>query len=341
MDVVAHAPVRVADVGGWSDTWFAEHGVVCNVAVGPGVSVTIREIDGPYSTFELENFGERCMLDDAGAAWLAQHHPILARCLDTHLGSQRSTRSVNISIASLVPAGSSLGTSAAVGVALTAALIALGQADGCDVVNQQRVAESAHRAETESGLQSGVQDHAAAAHGGISRIEIAYPRFVVERLVVPEATLTELDRRLFTMYLGRPHDSSALHQMVIARLEATGSGAVELNALRELGDQAADALVRGDLRAYGKTFDRCVEAQRALHPDLISGEAQQIGAVASRFGASIKVNGAGGPGGSVTVLGPADEHDLAMLKAELLAISGVGVLDLRLWADGVVVTRPR
>jgi hypothetical protein len=34
-----HVPVRVCDVGGWTDTWFAHHGLVCSLAVGPGVSV--------------------------------------------------------------------------------------------------------------------------------------------------------------------------------------------------------------------------------------------------------------------------------------------------------------
>ena len=36
--VRATAPVRVADVGGWTDTWFGSPGQVCSVAVGPAVS---------------------------------------------------------------------------------------------------------------------------------------------------------------------------------------------------------------------------------------------------------------------------------------------------------------
>ena len=39
--VTATAPVRVCDLGGWTDTWFAGHGLVVNVAVAPGVTARV------------------------------------------------------------------------------------------------------------------------------------------------------------------------------------------------------------------------------------------------------------------------------------------------------------
>jgi hypothetical protein len=35
------APVRICDVGGWADTWFAQHGAVFNIGVTPYVEVQI------------------------------------------------------------------------------------------------------------------------------------------------------------------------------------------------------------------------------------------------------------------------------------------------------------
>jgi D-glycero-alpha-D-manno-heptose-7-phosphate kinase len=333
--VVAHAPVRVADVGGWSDTWFAEHGVVCNLAVGPGVTVSASETNAVTNTavsiIDLVDYGRRLRLDAPGRAWLQAEHPILHHCLTAHveLGAP-----VELSIRSAVPAGSALGTSAAVGVACVAALRSLSGLP----VEPNEIGHLAHRAETESGLQSGVQDHAAAAFGGASRIDVAYPKFSVESLVLSPATRSELGRRLITLYLGRPHDSSELHRMVIRRLEATGSRAAELQDLRGLADAAAEALIIGDLRTYGSTFDGTIDAQRALHPDLVSADADMIRMLAVRFGGHVKVNGAGGLGGSVTVLGPADDTALSSLRHELSALSGARILDLRLWNDGVTVS---
>ena len=31
--IQATAPIRVCDIGGWTDTWFATHGAIFNIAV--------------------------------------------------------------------------------------------------------------------------------------------------------------------------------------------------------------------------------------------------------------------------------------------------------------------
>ncbi|MDT5269056.1 MAG: D-glycero-alpha-D-manno-heptose-7-phosphate kinase [Acidobacteriota bacterium] len=36
------APIRICDNGGWTDTWFARHGKVFNIAVRPHVEVQIE-----------------------------------------------------------------------------------------------------------------------------------------------------------------------------------------------------------------------------------------------------------------------------------------------------------
>jgi D-glycero-alpha-D-manno-heptose-7-phosphate kinase len=58
------------------------------------------------------------------------------------------------------------------------------------------------------------------------------------------------------------------------------------------------------------------EAQRNLHPDLVSLDAQRIIEIAEAHGAGgWKVNGAGGDGGSVTILcGPASHVKRAMIR---------------------------
>ena len=38
----AVAPIRICDIGGWTDTWFAGHGAIFNIAVYPYVEVQIR-----------------------------------------------------------------------------------------------------------------------------------------------------------------------------------------------------------------------------------------------------------------------------------------------------------
>src|SRR5205085_2762253 len=68
-----------------------------------------------------------------------------------------------------------------------------------------------------------------------------------------------------------------------------------------------DAIYAGDFEALGRTMVENTRAQQALHPALVSPAHQQIIDVAREHGAvGWKVNGAGGDGGSVTILTSTD-----------------------------------
>ena len=341
------APVRVADAGGWTDTWFAETGVVCSVAVGPGVEITLQPslrsapgetVGRSTPTLHLFDFESSVRLDEAGRSALRHQHPVLAEIVQTQLSIVGSIES--ISIRSSVPAGSSLGTSAAVGVALIAALQA---AQGIEPVPAE-LAKLAHEAETNAGLQAGVQDHVAAAFGGISRIDVTYPSFERAPIIAADATWAWLSSGLRTVFLGR-HDSSTVHRLVIDRLENSGVGpaSAEMCALRAAASAAADALQTDNRRAYSQALLRTVDAQRRLHPQLISEPAQRLIDLAVSMDGAAKVNGAGGGGGTVTLLAPeaeaaTNEFD-RRLSALVGSIPGARVLALRPSPFGVLIRR--
>lgn len=326
--VVATAPVRVADVGGWTDTWFAGHGAVCSVAVGPGARAEVEVVarrpgDGPVR-IHAPDLGASWAVDpDPSYGWVQPGpgcHPLLEHAVRAGLAADPGLGdgvSLEVTVSAAVPPGSSVGSSASVLVALLAALgAALGRPFEPDAV-----ARLAHRAETVgAGRQSGVQDHVAAAHGGVSWIEVdPYPAWHWDAVEVPAPLLGALGRRLLTVHLGGGHDSSALHRSVIARAEA-GDPAVAgiLEDLRGLAEEARRALRAGDADRWGGTLSAATEAQAALHPELVGPEARAVIDLGAHHGATgAKVNGAGGAGGSVTVLAPADEDSAAGLRHAL------------------------
>jgi D-glycero-alpha-D-manno-heptose-7-phosphate kinase len=123
---------------------------------------------------------------------------------------------------------------------------------------------------------------------------------VVTPLHLTEATRRELRRRLALVYLGRSHSSSAVHEKVINRL---GASAPQLEALRTAAERARDAVLVGDLHALGLAMRLNTDAQAALHADLIHPDAWRVIEIAAAHGAiGWKVNGAGGDGGSITLL---------------------------------------
>jgi D-glycero-alpha-D-manno-heptose-7-phosphate kinase len=121
--------------------------------------------------------------------------------------------------------------------------------------------------------------------------------------VIPNAIWWELERRLVLIYFGRSHSSSDVHKKVIRELESEGSECKKINDLRLTAGRSRDALYTGDFAAFGRAMIDNTDAQGRLHSDLVSADAHRVIAIAKSHGAlGWKVNGAGGEGGSLSIL---------------------------------------
>ena len=309
------APIRICDNGGWTDTWFAEHGKIFNIGVYPYVEVQIhvyhRAARPDRIIIHAENYGERYAPRLDSSQW--DRHPLLEAAIERM--KIPDDIAIEVTIYSDAPVGASTGTSAAVGVALVGALDRLTPGR----LTPHQAAYEAHAIETEMlGLQSGIQDQLCSAYGGVNFIEMfEYPHAMVSQILVPNNIWWELERRLTLVYLGKAHSSSQVHEGVIRRLEAEGATSRQLERLRSTAEPSRDALYAGDFAALGRAMIDNTEAQRDLHPALIGEDAQQVIDIARAYGAEgWKVNGAGGEGGSVTLLGGASSSiRRAMIRA--------------------------
>ncbi len=333
---LALAPIRICDLGGWSDTWFARHGSVLNIAVKPYAQclIEVRHVPLGEERFfiSVDDYGERYQLDPHNVVF--GNHPLLDACvksLEIPHGLD-----VEVSLHSAVPGGSSTGTSAAITVALLGALDCLTHSSRR--MTPQELANKAHAVETVLlKQQSGIQDQICSAFGGVSYIEMdAYPHSTVTRVPVAPATLSELDSRLKLIFLGKPHYSTTIHQIVIKGL-IEGTGDDKLEPLRREARCGRDALIAGDLKAFGEAMIRNTDAQANLNASLVSPKAIQIFEIAKRYGAlGWKVNGAGGDGGSVTILANTDKRVQEEMLAEIETLGdGVRNIGVRLDLDGM------
>jgi D-glycero-alpha-D-manno-heptose-7-phosphate kinase len=346
------APVRVADVGGWTDTWFGGPGRVCSVAVGPGVRVDaeLRPAgpDDPAVRLWAADIDEPYDLGpDPGSGWADPRpgrqplleHAVAAVLVEAPL-PQRIQLGLHIHAA--VPPGAAVGTSAAVLVALLGALHALFAGGRRVRLDGGAIAVEAHRVETAVvGRESGVQDHQAAAHGGVGLLTVnPYPTARWHRVTVPAEARAQLDERMVTVVLGA-HDSSAVHRTVIERIAGVDhpEHPAAMDAIRRLAllaPGAAAALAAGDLPAWARTLTAATNTQAELHPGLVCAAHREAIALAQAHGAlGWKVNGAGGGGGSLTVLAGDDARPLIDAFA---ARPGWTVPELRLVDEGVTAT---
>jgi len=86
-------------------------------------------------------------------------------------------------------------------------------------------------------------------------------------------------------------------------LQRLGPDCAQLEALRRAAENARDAVVSGDFDALGLAMRENTNAQAELHSDLVHREAWRVIEIAAEHGATgWKVNGAGGDGGSITLL---------------------------------------
>ncbi len=357
----ATAPVRVADLGGWTDTWFGAPGKVCNIAVGPGVTARatwVRRIIGaPPVRLRAPDVGADYGVGpdelDGWAAPAPGHHPLLEHAIAAVLGdgeALESDRAVEVRVGAAVPAGASLGTSAS---AVVAVLAALDRLVGGGRRGPAELARLAHQIETvRAGRESGVQDQWAAALGGASLLDVgpfqrggASPTVGHAAIDLDPAVRTRMESCWTTVVFGS-HDSGEVHNEVIrAALAPDGTGhrrtRAALRTMTDLAGEAAEALAAGDLALWGAILRAGTDAQERMHPALL-GPAHRAAIDAARhLGATgWKVNGAGGNGGSLTVLF-ADPGDVGRYIARVAAIDDTWkVLDLRCSGGVVSVVEP-
>ena len=312
----AVAPIRVCDLGGWTDTWFAETGAVLNIGVYPYAEVQIYVTEDARAergriTIHAENFGDRYHIETPPSEYI--RHPLIEASID--IMNLPDGLSFEVNLYCSAPAGCSTGTSAAVTVALLGALDVL--TPGWRTPHE--IAALAHRVETEKlELQCGIQDQLCSAYGGVCFIEMfEYPHASVSQLLIPNTVWWELERRLVLVYLGRTHSSSEVHGQVIDRLDRKDADKSALEPLRQAARHGKEAIYNGDLKAFGRCMIENTEGQAALHPGLVSAGARAVIELAKEHGAlGWKVNGAGGEGGSLTILCPPEgERKRAFIDA--------------------------
>jgi D-glycero-alpha-D-manno-heptose-7-phosphate kinase len=323
--IEASAPIRICDIGGWTDTWFGGPGRVLNVAVTPAIHVAVRAGGRRGQVLvDVDSFGERYAVVPGDRARRSRH-PLVEAAIDSQVAP--ADQGLEVQIRSEVPPGCGTGTSASVAVALLGALAAA----RADAPSPRQVAEAAHRLEIDRlGAESGIQDQLAAALGGVNYMEIErYPEAAVTAMPVWEG----LGQHLTLIYLGRAHDSSAIHRQVIERGD---QGRDALGALRAAAVAAREAVLARDLEGFGRAMDAATDGQRALHPRLVGTDAERVIRLAAGEGAlGAKPNGAGGEGGSVSVVTAAPERRAAL--EQLAAAQGYQVIPIRLSPAGLRV----
>jgi D-glycero-alpha-D-manno-heptose-7-phosphate kinase len=289
----ATAPVRLDFAGGWTDVppfSAREGGAVVSAAIALAAEAEVLP-GGTGVTLVAEDLGETLRFDgpDAlgGAGGLALHRaalrvarPDCALCLRTHCTA---------------PAGSGLGSSGALDVALVAAFAA---ARG-ERPDTRAIADAACRLEAvEAGIPGGRQDQFTAAYGGFLLLRFCDPDAEATPLHLAPGFADELARRIVLCYTGASRFSGTTIARVMQAYERGDRAVVgALRRIREIAAEMADALGAGDPARVGLLLSENWRQQQALDPAMCTGKMARLEAAladAGAFGGKAAGSGAGG-----------------------------------------------
>jgi D-glycero-alpha-D-manno-heptose-7-phosphate kinase len=323
--VFSRAPVRINDIGGWTDTWFYKKGAVFNFAVDlysyvriiennkDNINIISENLDLFTEIHDYNNFEYNGTLDLLKAA---------VKRMDIKTG-------LDIFVRSEVPPGGGTGTSASVAVALIAALSNYTN----KIMSPHEIAQLAHKLETEElRLESGVQDQFAASYGGINFMEIEYPSVNISNIDINESRICELESQLILVYLSS-RSSSTMHKAVIKNYEDGLKNTIDaFETMKNCAYEMNNAILSSDIKDIGEIMNINWDAQKRLHPLMVNPTIKKAEKIAKKNGAiGFKCNGAGG-GGSVTILaGIGNEYNL---KKKLIE-NGLTILPTKLNFKGV------
>jgi D-glycero-alpha-D-manno-heptose-7-phosphate kinase len=274
------APVRLDLAGGWTDVppfSAREGGVVVTAAVRLFARAEVR----------LGGQGFRLISEDLHDALDVQDSAGLIRDgrLDLLKAGLRMlpVGACTLTTRSEAPAGSGLGSSGALDVALVAAL-SFARGESPDPVT---IAETAcHLEAVEAGIPGGRQDQFASAHGGFLRLDFRDPDAEVERLKLDLGFAAELARRMILCYTSASRFSGTTIARVMHAYEQGDRKVVAaLCGLRDVAESMVSALAAADFAAIGRHLSQNWAHQQALDPLMRTEEMARLERAMSQAGA--------------------------------------------------------
>jgi len=204
--------------------------------------------------------------------------------------------SVDLFLASEIPPGTGLGSSASVCVNILKTLTNYIQKP----LSKYALAEQAfHIARNILGKHVGKQDEYAAAFGGLNYISFhADGSTHVEPIDLDNSVLRELQSNLMLFFTGSAHHSwTILREQEHSTRSHTSSTLGALHEVKALGEKMRQALESGQLQVFGELLDEGWQAKRRVSNKISTARIDQLYALARQNGAlGGKITGAGGGG---------------------------------------------
>jgi len=324
---IVRSPVRISFAGGGTDlpAYYEEFGgAVLSAAInkyfytilGKRTDGRIQIISSDLRVFE--NWSDIAAMEVQGSG------------LEIPLAAIKSINrrvSADLFLASEIPPGTGLGSSASVCINILKTLTSYLQVP----ISKYELAERAFQiAHDTLGRHVGKQDEYAAAFGGLNFITFDRDGTVqVEPMDLDPQVMAQLQSNLKLFFTGSSHHSwSILQEQEKFTREHTGATIDALHEVRFLSQRMREALLKGDLTAFGFLLDEAWHAKKRFSSKVTNPRIDQLYDLARRHGATGgKITGAGGGGFLLLYCEPSQQDALRS------AMAGEGIHEMTLGFD--------
>ena len=335
MTIFSQAPARVDLAGGTLDIWplylFHENSQTINFAIrcyarcrltprsDAAIEITSRDLNRKerFSSFDELQRRKRFRL------------PLPARLVQAF----KPTCGFILETDSDVPAGSGLGGSSALNIAICGALASF---TGTRLI-PQKVIELARNVEAQVlGVPTGEQDYYSAMFGGVQSIHLTPHGVTPEKLPI---SAEEINSRFVLCYTGESRNSGINNwEVQKAHLDGNSSVIRHFRRIAAIAAEMRTTIVERDWLSAARLLNQEWQARKRNHPGITTPRIERLIALARRYGALAgKACGAGGGGCVVFLVKP--EAKVRVEKA--LTNAGARVLSSRLAAAGLQVRQSR
>jgi len=194
------------------------------------------------------------------------------------------------------PAGSGLGTSSTLVVAIIGAFVEMLKLP----LGDYDIAHLAYQIEREDlKLAGGKQDQYAAMFGGVNFMEFYEgDKVIVNPLRIKSQYLHELENNLVLYFTANSRESAAIINEQVKNVNNKNEKSIEaMHQLKEQARMMKEALLKGKLNEFGEILDFGFQQKRKMAHNISNSRIEEIYEAAKKAGATGgKISGAGGGG---------------------------------------------
>ena len=294
------APLRIGLAGGGTDVspYSDEYGgAILNATVSLSAYANIEPITGNSIVVRALDRNEEESFD-----WTASL-PIngtldLLKGVYNRISKEYSLPSTGFRLSTYVdaPAGSGLGTSSTLVVAVLGAFVEMLKLP----LGDYDIAHLAYQIEREDlVLAGGKQDQYAATFGGVNFMEFySDDKVIVNPLRIHPEYLHELENNLVLYFTATSRESAAIIKEQVNNVNNKNEKSIEaMHQFKEQAKMMKEALLKGKLNEIGEILDFGFEQKRKMAHNISNNNIEAIYSAAKKAGATGgKISGAGGGG---------------------------------------------